>query len=138
TYVVVDGLHPFAAFRPGALEELRRRCRGIVYRAHNFETTLWEQCAKKARTPWFRWLYRHQADRVRQFEQQVAQTVSWVTPVSVEDARRFKVLAADCTPFIVPIGIDFPSETAIQPVDLQSRMMEVLFVGRLDWLPNKK
>src|SRR5207245_23609 len=71
TFVVFDGLHPFAALSPQDLQALSTKCRGVVYRAHNVETALWEQCVEKARTPWLRWVYRYQAARVRTFERRI-------------------------------------------------------------------
>ncbi len=77
-FVVFDGLHPFAMLSQPDLEVLSRQSAGIIYRAHNVETTLWEQCEEKSRTPWFRLFFRHQAALVRSFERRVAQNVSLV------------------------------------------------------------
>jgi glycosyltransferase involved in cell wall biosynthesis len=135
--VIFDGLHTLAALEPADFHLLPLRCDATVYRAHNFETALWEQCEHKARFPWMRWIYRHQAGLIRDFERQVARSVSWVAPVSQDDAARFRGLAPRARVIPVPIGIDFPDEHQVQPVALHGPQFEILFVGRLDWIPNR-
>jgi len=57
TFIVFDGLHPFAGLGEGGLRGLSGQCSGIVYRAHNVETVFWEQCEESSQTPWFRWFF---------------------------------------------------------------------------------
>jgi len=135
-FIVFDGLHPFAALSEADLQELSSKCRGVVYRAHNVETTFWEQCEERARTPWFRWFFRHQAALVRSFERRIAQSVNLIAPVSEEDAAKFRSLAPGAVISVTPIGMDFPDEGTILPVR-DSAKFELLFIGRLDWIPNR-
>ncbi len=37
---------------------------------------------------------------------------------------------------VTPIGMDFPSEETLEPIP-ESEKFELLFIGRLDWLPNR-
>lgn len=135
-FMIFDGLHPIAALSESDLHDLSRRCRGIVYRAHNFEAALWEQCAEQARMPWFRWFLQYQARLVRNFERRIARSVSLIAPVSEEDAARFRGLAPGANISITQIGMDFPDEKSIQPAR-DSAKFELLFIGRLDWIPNR-
>ncbi len=134
--VVFDGLHPLAAFSHTDLERWVTECRGVIYRAHNVETTLWSQCAQRARTPWFRWFFEHQARLVGRIERRIVSSVTAVAPVSPEDAQVFKRWGVTGSLWTTPIGIAFPSEQAVASVPAAQRL-EVLFVGRLDWLPNR-
>jgi hypothetical protein len=135
-FIVFDGLHPFAALSEFDLKDLSGQCRGIIYRAHNVETTFWEQCEAKARTPWFRLFFRYQAALVRTLERHVAKTVKLIAPVSEGDAVKFRALVPGANISVTPIGMDFPDENTIQPVR-DSAKLELLFIGRLDWLPNR-
>jgi polysaccharide biosynthesis protein PslH len=135
TYIVFDGLHTFAALQTD-LKTLSKRCKGLVYRAHNVEAVLWEQCAARARTPWFRWFFRHQARLVSDFESRVSRQVSVIAPVSVEDGQKFEQLATRTRVSVTRIGIDFPEAHRIPAVD-DKGPFELLFLGRLDWLPNR-
>jgi polysaccharide biosynthesis protein PslH len=137
-FVVFDGLHPFAALSPKDLQALSQSCRGVIYRAHNYETALWEQCAEQARMPWSRWFYRGQSALVKAFERRIVQNTALVAPVSSEDEVRFKLLVPRVVSSVVPIGMDFPSEEELQTVDVQAASLQFLFIGRLDWIPNKK
>jgi hypothetical protein len=136
TFVVFDGLHAFASLSEPALRALSSRCAGIVYRAHNYETALWQQCAERARWPWFRWLFRYQTALVKAFERRIARSVDLIAPVSGEDGERFRALAPGTPASVTPIGMDFASEETVRPVAARD-FLALLFVGRLDWLPNR-
>ncbi|HVO32957.1 MAG TPA: glycosyltransferase [Elusimicrobiota bacterium] len=137
-WVVFDGLHGAAALTPSAWSFWASAGSGFVYRAHNFETALWEQCVAESRTPWTRRLVQYQASLVKAFERSVAERAAWVAPVSDEDERRFKTLAPGVRTVVTRIGWDFPSEEEVRPVEVATRGLQLFFIGRLDWLPNRK
>jgi glycosyltransferase involved in cell wall biosynthesis len=137
TFIVFDGLHAFASLLPKDREDIAAICGGLIYRAHNFETALWTQCAQKARVPLMRWLYQYQAELMRKFERNVSQKAALIAPVSEEDAGRFRGLAPDANISSIPIGMEFPPEGRIDPVNVNAGKMRALFVGRLDWIPNR-
>lgn len=136
TFLVFDGLHGFAALNPSSFRAFTDRCAGLVYRAHNHETSLWEQCVDRARWPWTRWFFRYQAALVRAFERRIVRDVALIAPVSDEDGDRFALWAPGTPASVTPIGMDFPTDEAVPPVALQESL-PLLFVGRLDWLPNR-
>ncbi len=136
TAIVFDGLHGFAALSEPDLRALSTRCGSIVYRAHNYETALWEQCAERARWPWFRRLFLFQAALVKSFESRIARKVDLIAPVSREDGERFEAVAPGATVSVTPIGMDFTSEEAVRPATARDSL-DLLFLGRLDWLPNR-
>lgn len=134
-FVVFDGLHTFAAF-DSEIRSLSSQGVQVIYRAHNVETVLWEQCADRAKTPWFRWFFRFQAQQVSRFERTRCSQVDRVAPVSEEDAQKFRRLAPQASVSVTRIGMDFPSPESL-PMPKSQNQFEVLFVGRLDWLPNR-
>ena len=135
-WLVFVGLHSFGALSDETRSALVKRGCKMAYRAHNFETSFWEQCAAKSPTPWFRWFFLYQATLVRTFERRITQSVDVTAPVSDEDKRRFEILVPGARIFTVPIGMDFPDENKIPPIP-DSAKFELLFIGRLDWLPNR-
>lgn len=135
-FVVFDGLHTFAALSARDLGWLAAHSRGFVYRAHNFETTLWTQCASAARAPWRKAFFSLQAALVRAFERRASALSDLVAPVSREDAARFTALFPGARVAVVPIGAVFPEESEVVPVR-DAGTFELLFVGKLDWLPNR-
>lgn len=136
TFLLFDGLHGFAALGESTLQSFSDRCAGIAYRAHNHETSLWEQCAEKERRPWLRWFLRYQATLVKNFERRISQSADLIAPVSGEDRERFRALAPQTQGAVIPIGIDFSSEGDLRPAP-PSKTLALLFLGRLDWLPNR-
>jgi glycosyltransferase involved in cell wall biosynthesis len=130
--VVVDGMHaagPFA--RRGSV----RRPDGIarlIYRAHNVEADLWTQAAGRA-DPLVAAALSLEALRVAAFERSLVNSSSHVATVSEDDAVRFQRLmpsaSAHCAPIRLPFADRLPSQAR------GSRRL--LYVGRLDWDPNR-
>ncbi len=134
-FVVFDGLHTAAAVSDSDFDLLKKKC-GLIYRAHNVETELWEQCVGKTPWPWMRLFFKYQAGLVRRFEQQLAQRVDWVAPVSEQDAEHFARFAPAVLRTVIPIGMAFPAEDQVQPV-AETGGLSLFFIGRLDWIPNR-
>lgn len=105
-----------------------------VYRAHNVETDLWEQLYKKETHPIKRLVYKNEYELFHKFEKLICQK-SLVLTVSNNDADRMKELGFTSRAEALPIGMK------IQDTILtfsSSNKINLLFVGRLDWLPNKE
>ncbi len=138
---VYDGLHSAATsyqlgtyVRPTAFHS-------IIYRAHNFETELWEKSARSL--PRFQLLKRtllyHQRQRIGQFESALTRASSWVAAVSEPDAQHFKRIAPRTPASVIKIGMDFGTELNSSQLVLKTPQdLTLLFVGRLDWHPNSQ
>jgi polysaccharide biosynthesis protein PslH len=133
--VVYDGLHPaIHSSRHGIFARPAFPPR-VFYRAHNFETDLWERKAARTLLPPLRWFFRFQASRVRAFERSLLELSSGTAPVSEDDWRCFLKLDPAARGRVVPIGHDFGSS----PAELRaSGSLQALFLGRLDWPPNRE
>ncbi|MBC7690601.1 MAG: glycosyltransferase [Methylotenera sp.] len=134
--VVHDGLH-CAGWTLRRLEKDARTRPTLIYRAHNVESALWESAAKER--PWsspFGWFLRFQKILMERFERKVAQDSFRVFPVSDVDARIFRSWISESRVITLPIGMATAAVRSEEEVD-GSRPLRLLFVGKLDWAPNR-
>ena len=131
--VVFDGLH-------AAVPWIRRAAyRGItnpvvIYRAHNWEAEIWRRKADQEKNPLLAAFLRFQAARVQAFEKSVLAETAGVAAVSAEDGEAFRTLHPEVESLVVPIGREF---RAPEPFP-QGDALTLLFLARLDWLPNRQ
>jgi glycosyltransferase involved in cell wall biosynthesis len=134
--VVYDGLH---AAGWALSERASARARRTVYRAHNVERDLWVRGAREKKNPALRAFLRYQARLVGGFEKDVAARAGAVFPVSAVDEGLFREMLADRParrPITsLPIGLSLNGVAAIDAAPAAGRPL--LFVGRLDWPPNR-
>ncbi|MES2802064.1 MAG: glycosyltransferase family 4 protein [Bdellovibrionota bacterium] len=125
---IVDGLH--AAEMVNLADARFGR---IVYRAHNVETDLWAQIYQKETSSIKRLIFKREFELYQKFEKNFCQK-SLVLTVSQTDANRMQELGFTPQAKSLPIGLRFEmTHSAITA----SQKIELLFVGRLDWHPNK-
>jgi glycosyltransferase involved in cell wall biosynthesis len=127
TVVVFDGLHTAAWFQE--LSEWPKV--PFVYRAHNVEADLWFRGASQKKGVTGR-LLDWQGRAVERFEAALCRASLGVLTVSDEDSRRFRKLAPAARFETLPIGMDAKPQRSV-PTDGK----QVLFLGRLDWPPNR-
>ena len=133
--LVYDGPHAAA---PSIVRSRYRRLAGdaaLIYRAQNCESDIWRGKALQHRNPLTRLFLRFQADRVRKFEENLLEAVGGVAAVSSEDAETFQNMAPGVRTLVVPVGRRFQRvPEAFNPAE----GLPLLFLGRLDWLPNRQ
>lgn len=137
-YTVLDGLHG------AAFVNLEDPCWGhLIYRAHNVESDIWRQLSKRPQ-PWYKSLVlKKEFQLYQRYERNICQRSRWVLPVSDLDAGRFLELGLANNARAVPIGVSFEGGALPFPpgtdqgVEARTLPLQLLFVGRLDWLPNK-
>lgn len=128
--IVYDGLHVAAHWQKGGLFVPPQNAKiPLIYRAHNRESQLWERKAVTC-AGYLKPFFELQAKLVKRFEDSVAARVSFVATVSDNDKILFTKTHENF--LTVPIGCDF--EYLPPPPDSN----EVLYVGRLDWPPNRE
>ncbi len=126
--VVYDGLHA-AAWTISEGEPSNP----TVYRAHNVERDLWIRGAQEKKgNPAYSAFLRAQAILVGRFETRVSDRARVVFPVSEVDAKIFRGLVPGRRVEELPIGIGATPAQGVSPSG-----DELLFVGRLDWPPNR-
>lgn len=128
TPIVIDGLHVAAAL---PAETAKR----WIYRAHNVEWRILEDFASLLRGPKKIFLS-HQAKALRDFETHVIEMARMSFAVSRSDADELTKLSSRAKIDVLPIGADFSAEPEYSR-PRTSGVTRLLFVGRLDWEPNR-
>ena len=106
---------------------------GAVLFQHNVETTIFERHAAHAKTPFHRWFYGIQAERMRRYEARICRESAHVIAVSPVDAERMRSMFGITNVSDVPTGVDVESLTNRRPRTITT---DYIFVGSMDWLPN--
>lgn len=128
--VLLDGLHTAVAFE-GIIRGLSSRARFIL-RAHNVEADLWVKASEQAQFYPKRWFLKLQAHKVKKFESEILNLVDGIAAIAKEDLAHFSQLTSKPLAY-VPLGLNFseaPDHLGVEPDHF-------LFVGRLDWPPNR-
>jgi hypothetical protein len=131
-FTVIDGLHVHQLVR--AFGDSKPFAH-VIYRAHNVESHLWDQVFEKTSNPLMRFVLSRERRLFRKYEADVCRRSAAVVPVSKIDSEHFRseFHAHNVKP--VEIGLNCASE----PLKFEnSDALELLFVGRLDWLPNRE
>ncbi|RMG39730.1 MAG: glycosyltransferase [Candidatus Dadabacteria bacterium] len=132
--VVYDGLHP--ACHAASNGEFAKNYKAplVVYRAHNCEAQIWERKSKQLSRGIMKKILEWQTGLVRRFERSVVANVDRVVAVSPQDLKLLTRDAPVKAGNVIPIGFEFdsfPDRRAVIPG-------QMLFLGRLDWLPNSE
>ncbi|MBY0517798.1 MAG: glycosyltransferase family 4 protein [Bacteriovoracaceae bacterium] len=132
-YIVLDALHLGVLFLNDNLEFHRLKTKAkIILRAHNVEYELWDEARKRKSFP-LNILLEWQRNKVLHFEKLIYQSVDGIGSISIEDKEKIsnemEPQAIDC----FPLGFDFSTPLSDQTINKE----QFLFVGRLDWPPNR-
>jgi glycosyltransferase involved in cell wall biosynthesis len=130
--VVADGLH--AAGWLQSLGAGQRASIRSVLRAHNIESNLWRLGSAKEKFP-KSLLVGGQAPMVAALEKKVCREARMVAAVSVNDEQGLRELYGEMRSVVTPIGI--PLQNGSRTSDTFPIERKLLFVGRLDWQPNR-
>lgn len=133
--IVYDGLHPAAHASKFGIFIRPETSAKLIYRAHNRETDIWKRKATATKNPIFSLLLAFQAVLVKRFEDSVVKGADATATVSAEDLNSFKNSIPNLNGAVVPIGFPFDSPP---PFPVDTAKLQIMFLGRLDWLPNKQ
>jgi len=136
THIIFDGPHTAATLLgkgSGAFEHKLK----YIYRAHNVESSLWFQSAKKSFWP-LKLLILNQAKKVQKFEQSLLSISSAVATVSTQDLEQFGKKYSIPKSKVIPIGFDFTELPPALTEDTDKSQIKLLFLGSLSWRPNKE
>jgi len=103
-----------------------------IIRTHNIEFQIWEERQQWLTNSIKSWYFKLQTARLKRYEiHQLQKADAWV-PISKEDAAALKRLIKTDTPLhVAPTGIE------IKHRKKQQAYKDLLFVGSLDWEPNR-
>ena len=138
--IVYDGLHASAFLEHfGKYKGFTNKNIKVIYRAHNYESELWLGRAKKESNFIFKIFLLFQYLLMKRYEKSLLRNVDGVAAVSPEDISNFNKISSSSVYQIVPIARDFKEILTNDYGDNSGLIKkEFLFVGRLDWLPNKE
>ena len=137
--IIFDGMHGAAAFLN--LIRLKKFYLGMVriaYRAHNVESELWRQVILQKRLFFIRRFLKSQYKNIERFEKSLVELADLTFPVSEEDSKIFQTLYPKSDFQTLEIGVDFAPPQVNENLTLCRGPLEILFLGRLDWLPNRQ
>jgi polysaccharide biosynthesis protein PslH len=134
TGVVYDGLHTAAHSSSAAGFVPPAPGLPVFYRAHNVEADIWRRKAELTGFAPLRLFLRLQAHLMERFESSVIRAAAAVLSVSEKDFERFASAVPGLKGGPVPIGYDFSEASA---PSAPARELRLLFLGKLDWLPNR-
>lgn len=133
-YLMLDGLHlaaPFIKFnnfnKPVFINK-------IAYRAHNIEMDLWDKAAKDNKNIFKKIFLKYQYYLMKKFELTVLKSSDLIAAIANEDLVKVKQLTKSKS-ILVPLGLKFGNKIQLRTAD--DNKIKILFVGKLDWPPNK-
>jgi glycosyltransferase involved in cell wall biosynthesis len=136
THVIFDGLHTAATVPMRHFRELQTSGIKLIYRAHNVESLLWSQTAHIQKNLLLPVFLNREAHIVQSFEDVIVEYVNATATVSEHDARSLRDRVPEARVECVPIGLEFP--TSPEPMGHNGTQLDLLFVGGLNWRPNKQ
>lgn len=131
--LVLDALHLAACFYDGSKFNWPQNIKKVVLREHNFEQELWYKAADEESFFLKKILLKFQAGLVARFENNCLNKVSAIAAISQEDLEEIKLIAPKTDLTLAPLGLDFKNPISKDAV----KKGRFLFVGKLDWPPNK-
>ncbi|MCB0320110.1 MAG: glycosyltransferase [Bdellovibrionales bacterium] len=132
--ILYDGLHGAAHMFDGKRCVVSDQSPPVYYRAHNVEADIWAgKAARMSESP-LATIVQWQSLLMREFELSVLRKVREAFPVSEVDVSRLKELLPRLSAEVIPIGFRFPAHIPQR----SPRKGHFVFVGRLDWEPNRE
>ena len=125
--VVYDGLHAAVAADSSDVHT-------TAYRAHNVESEIWFRAARDSYNPLKKLFVSLQGALVFHIENKIVNRSDIIFPVSDRDADQLIKRVPGCESCVLPIGLDTRFK-AVEKAPASGK--NVLFVGRLDWAPNR-
>lgn len=128
--IMLDGLHLGVPVLASKLAQWDK----VVYRAHNIEADLWKKASLESKNPVKKLFFKFQYLLVASIERKISSKAVGVAAISQEDAdvlKRFPVKNLS----LIPLGLNF--NHPLPASSLSHRSPKFLFIGRLDWAPNR-
>lgn len=132
--LILDGLHAAGLVFDASKKRAFSKAQILCLRAHNVESELWEQAQMRAPV-FYKWVYKKEKKRMQAFEKSVIAQCDVLVPVSDVDSDKFTLLNDNVVTHVAPIGMDWARPPHAVEV---SQTIELLFIGRMDWLPNRQ
>jgi glycosyltransferase involved in cell wall biosynthesis len=106
----------------------------IIYRAHNLEADIWKKYVLEEKNILKKLILKYQSTLVTNWENTIAIASNGIAAIANEDLEDLKLISPNTKYKFIPLGLDFKS-----PLEYcDNNNTQLLFVGRLDWPPNKE
>ncbi len=126
-YIVADGLHCL-----GPIKNFEKN--KIIYRSHNVEADIWKKASQDTKNLLKKVALFYQYLLMLRFEKKVLRNSYMTLPISSDDEIIFEKTISKEKMQVTPIGMTFEN---LPSSNLLGDKVQFLFLGRLDWPPNK-
>lgn len=127
-FIIADGLHCL-----GPLDNSFDQNK-IIYRSHNVEADIWKKACIDTTNPFKKMTLFYQYFLMKNFEKKALFLSHLTLPISEDDKIVFEEIIPKSKMQVIPIGMKFtktPKKETISP------KKQFLFLGRIDWPPNR-
>ena len=131
-FILLDGLHLGATFIKGNKFIKKSHFPKIIYRAHNIEVDLWKKAYQEKKSPVLKLILYLQSVLVERFEKLIINSSEGIAAISQEDLVEINKISHQKSE-LVPLGLNFENPLKAY----EGKSARFLFIGRLDWPPNK-
>lgn len=129
--IILDSLFSAAYFN-----FIRKRTKARIYlRAHNVEYIIWENLAKGEKNPIKKWYLQLLAKRLKDFENQILDTVDGVLCISSVDMEHFKTMNCKSPLHLIPFAAP---KLAPHPSLAEKTIPSAYHLASMDWFPNEE
>jgi len=132
--MLLDCLHLGAPFIENGKFKKPAMIKKVIYRAHNLEVDLWRKYVVEESNILKKILLWYQSKLVLRWETLILKAANGIAPIANEDLKDLQSLAPFSKYQFTPLGLDFMSPLSYS----ENEKTQLLFIGRLDWPPNKE
>jgi len=132
-YLLLDGLHLGTVFFKSGKLVKPEKIKRIVYRSHNVESDLWIKAAKEENNIISKLILSWQSKQMMKVEKEIISSSDIIAAISEEDLKDTQKMVPNSHVYHVPLGLNFNNPLP----KANNSGVKLLFVGRLDWPPNR-
>lgn len=126
-YIIIDGLHCAEALKKLNVDSK------LVYRSHNVESEIWRSACRVERNLIKKVFLFFQYKLMLNYEKNVLRKAKYVLPISNDDKKIYLKDISEKKLHTTPVGMEFRTGG----LRAESTKNHFLFIGRLDWPPNR-
>lgn len=132
-YLFLDGLHLGACFFKRGKFRKPEYVDKVIYRAHNIESDIWIKAYKEEKNLLKKIILKQQSWLVEKYEREIIKNSDLIAPISIQDDIVIRSKFNHSVTHVTLMGMSFD-----RPLEYEKSTMEhFLFLGRLDWPPNR-
>ena len=130
--LMLDGLHLGISLLDGEKFFTTKKPFKVIYRAHNIEVDLWKKAYQEKKSLLLKLGLYFQSTLVEKFEKLIINNSHGIAAIAQEDLVEIRKISKKETE-LIPLGLNFDHGLE----QCMDEGVKFLFIGRLDWPPNK-